>query len=174
MRRVLAIAVLISFAALVGCGGGDGAGEPIASGSQQRGVEPSVSKSREPRRDGAAASQGVTVKVAASQYGEILFDGEDQAIYLFDREGSSRSECYGACAQAWPPVLTEDQPEAGSGVDASLLGTTKRQDGTVQATYNGHPLYYYVSDPPGQVLCQNVEEFGGLWLVVDREGNAIR
>jgi predicted lipoprotein with Yx(FWY)xxD motif len=58
-------------------------------------------------------------------------------------------------------------------VRAELLGPTSRSDGTVQATYNGHPLYYYVSDPRGEVLCQNVEEFGGLWLVVDEAGNAV-
>jgi predicted lipoprotein with Yx(FWY)xxD motif len=114
------------------------------------------------------------VKVAASETGDILFDGDDQAIYLFDKEGSSRSECYGACAQAWPPLLTNGRPRPGPGLQATLLGTTERRDGRTQATYNGHPLYSYVSDGPGQVLCHNVEEFGGLWLVVDPAGNAVQ
>ena len=62
----------------------------------------------------------------------------------------------------------------GSGVDAKLLGTTERDDGSTQVTYAGHPLYYYVDDPPGEVLCQNVEEFGGLWLVVEPSGDAVQ
>src|SRR5512134_2375450 len=180
MRKSLGIAALVAFAALVGCGGdgdagGDGdVGKPLASASQQPNGHSAPKQAREPNTDDAQGGRGVTLKIAPSQYGEILFDGEDQAIYLFQKERSSRSECYGACAEAWPPVLTEGHPQVGRGADASLLGTTKRDDGTVQATYNGHPLYYYVSDPPGQVLCQNVQEFGGLWLVVDPYGNAVR
>ena len=48
----------------------------------------------------------------------------------------------------------------------SLLGTTKRRDGRRQITYRGHPLYFY-DEPPRQILCQNVVEFGGTWLVVN-------
>jgi predicted lipoprotein with Yx(FWY)xxD motif len=59
-------------------------------------------------------------------------------------------------------------------VDADLLGTTKRRGGRRQVTYNGHPLYYYVTDTqPGQITCQDVDEFGGTWLVVDPQGDAI-
>ena len=52
----------------------------------------------------------------------------------------------GTCAKAWPPLLTKGNPTAGSGVDASDLGTTMRSDGTEQVTYKGHPLYYFVAD----------------------------
>jgi predicted lipoprotein with Yx(FWY)xxD motif len=55
------------------------------------------------------------------------------------------------------------------------LGTKRRRDGRLQVTYNGHPLYYYVNDlKPGQILCQNVQEFGGTWLVVSPEGSPLR
>ena len=54
--------------------------------------------------------------------------------------------CSGACAQAWPPLITKGAPKAGDGVKASLLGTTKRDDGTLEVTYDGHPLYYYAGD----------------------------
>jgi predicted lipoprotein with Yx(FWY)xxD motif len=68
-------------------------------------------------------------------------------------------------------VLTDGDPRVGAGVDAKLLGTTERDDGSTQVTYAGHPLYYYVDDPQGQVLCHNVEELGGTWLVVEPGGD---
>jgi predicted lipoprotein with Yx(FWY)xxD motif len=72
-------------------------------------------------------------------------------------------------------VFTRGKPRARAGVDADLLGTTRRRDGRRQVTYNGHPLYYYVTDTkPGQITCQDVTEFGGTWLVVDPAGTAIR
>ena len=71
-------------------------------------------------------------------------------------------------------MLTDGGPRAGAGLDPKLLGTTERDDGSTQVTYNGHPLYYYVDDPPGEVLCQNVDEFGGLWLVVKPSGDAVQ
>ncbi|MCL4287942.1 MAG: hypothetical protein KJ006_09895 [Thermoleophilia bacterium] len=111
---------------------------------------------------------------AGSRFGPILFDGEDRAIYYFDKEASAESECYGACAEAWPPVLTEGAPEAGGDADRALLGTTERDDGSTQVTYDGHPLYYYVDDPPGEALCHDVDEFGGLWLVVEPDGAAVQ
>ncbi|MEZ5123765.1 MAG: hypothetical protein R2736_19705 [Solirubrobacterales bacterium] len=91
----------------------------------------------------------------------------------FAKETNGRSDCYGACAEAWPPVLTDGEPRAGSGAGARLLGTTRRHDGTTQVTYAGRPLYYYVDDPPGQLLCHNVSEFGGLWLAVRPSGDAV-
>jgi predicted lipoprotein with Yx(FWY)xxD motif len=122
---------------------------------------------------GAGGAPGTTIEVADSDYGPILFDSRDQAIYLFDKEEGERSECYGACADAWPPVLTEGEPQAAGVTDAKLLGTIERDDGTTQVTYGGHPLYFYAHEGPGQVLCHNVEEFGGLWLVVTPQGNAV-
>lgn len=118
----------------------------------------------------AAAQVGRTVKVVPSRFGRILADARGQAVYLFAKEKRGRSECYGACARAWPPVLTKGRPRAGRGAKASLLGTTRRRDGTRQVTYRGRPLYYYVDDRPGRVLCHNVSEFGGLWLVVRPNG----
>jgi predicted lipoprotein with Yx(FWY)xxD motif len=118
---------------------------------------------------------GSSVRVMSSRYGRILFDGKGRALYLFTRETSRRSRCYGACATAWPPFLTTGSPRARTGVSSSLLGTTRRRDGKRQVTYGGHALYYYVGDrKPGQVLCQNVEEFGGTWYVVSPGGAAVR
>jgi predicted lipoprotein with Yx(FWY)xxD motif len=118
----------------------------------------------------ASAAKGRLIKAVGSEYGQVVADGKGEAFYIFDKEKSAKSKCYGACAAAWPPVLTKGKPRAGNGVKASLLGTTKRANGKLQVTYDGQPLYYYVDDTPGNILCQNVSEFGGLWLVVSPGG----
>jgi predicted lipoprotein with Yx(FWY)xxD motif len=174
LAAVLAIAIV--GAVLAGCGGGDddSNGEDVAAAEQPAGTEAEdmsgSGAEQKPAQD--EESTGEQLEVRDSEFGTILVDDEDETLYLFDKETSDTSECYGACAEAWPPYLTEGEPQAGKGIDQGLLGTTKRDDGTTQVTYNGHPLYYYVDDPPGQVLCHNVEEFGGLWLVVTPEGDA--
>jgi predicted lipoprotein with Yx(FWY)xxD motif len=116
-----------------------------------------------------------TIKVRQTRYGRILVDGRGRALYLFTREASSKARCYGACADAWPVFYARGKVRAGTGASQSLVGTTRRRDGRRQATYGGHPLYYYVTDrKPGQVTCQNVVEYGGTWLVVAPTGAAIR
>ena len=120
---------------------------------------------------GAARS---TVAVHPSAYGPILFDGKGFVLYAFTHDRKGKSRCYGACAAAWPPYLATS-PKAGAGARRSLLGTTRRSDGSLQVTYAGRPLYYYVGDSrPGRILCQNVEEYGGLWLVVRGSGKLVR
>jgi Secreted repeat of unknown function len=69
-------------------------------------------------------------------------------------------------------VLARGEPVAGRSLRARLLGTTRRRDGRVQVTYRGHPLYYYVHDSPGRILCHDVFEYGGTWLVVAPDGRA--
>jgi len=119
--------------------------------------------------------KGAVVKVMKSDYGRILFDRRGRALYLFTRDEGERSHCYGACADAWPPFLTRGRPRAKEPADRSLLGTVKRKDGKKQVTYDGHPLYFYVGDrEPGQVLCQDVEEYGGHWYVVAPSGKLVR
>ena len=112
-----------------------------------------------------------TVIIAAdSKFGTILYDASGQPIYLFDAETSSTPECYGECAQAWPPVLTTGMPRGQGSVRSDLLGTTRRSDGATQVTYAGHPLYFYAHEGKYQVLCHNVVGFGGTWLVVQPNG----
>jgi predicted lipoprotein with Yx(FWY)xxD motif len=120
------------------------------------------------------AVKGTTVKLTSSQYGQIVADGRGQAFYLFGKERSARSECYGECASKWPPVLTKGTPHAGPGGRSQLVGTTRRSDGKLQLTYAGHPVYYYQGDSPGRVLCQGVTEFGGPWLVVRANGTPVQ
>ena len=91
----------------------------------------------------------------------MLFNASGQAIYLFDAERGTRPECYGECADAWPPVLTSGNPQAKRRVRPDLLGTTRRSDGATQVTYAVHPLYFYAHEGKYQVLCHNIEEYGG-------------
>jgi predicted lipoprotein with Yx(FWY)xxD motif len=122
---------------------------------------------------GPTSSASVTVR--SSDYGRILFGGRGKALYAFTRDERGRSRCSGACATAWPPFVVTRKPRAAAGVKGSLIGTIRRSDGKLQVTYGGRPLYYYVGDrKPGQVLCQNVKEFGGLWLVVRPSGALVR
>jgi predicted lipoprotein with Yx(FWY)xxD motif len=122
----------------------------------------------------AASATGKTIKTGKTNYGRILQDGRGHTIYLFTKEQSKKSRCFGDCARAWPPVYTKGKPQAGGGgVKQSRLGTVKHGNKT-QATYNGHPLYYYVDeDEPNEILCQAVFEFGGYWYIVNKNGNAI-
>ena len=121
----------------------------------------------------AAAADRSTLQVLKSDYGPVLFDGRGHVLYAFTYDRENRSRCYGECAKAWPPYRVK-QPKAGAGAKQSLLGTTRRRDGSIQATYNGWPLYYYVHDGKGQILCQNVREFGGLWLILRGSGKLVR
>ncbi len=117
-----------------------------------------------------------TLTVRSTRYGRILLDGRGRALYAFtrDRRGGG-SRCYGDCAAKWPVYVAKGRLLAGTGVKQSLIATSRRRDGRRQVTYNGRPLYYYIGDKSaGQVLCQNVAEFGGTWLVVRPNGQLVR
>ena len=116
-----------------------------------------------------------TIAVVSNvKLGPILVDGSGRTLYLFEADKGAMSTCYSSCASYWPPVLTNGSPQAGAGANASLLGTTKRTDGTVEVTYAGHPLYQVVTDHnPGDATGQAVNNFGALWYVVGPDGSKI-
>jgi predicted lipoprotein with Yx(FWY)xxD motif len=171
MIRLIAIGAAAGALLLAGCGGDDDddSGEAGAAATAPATTAPTATAPAAP----ASAAAGTTIKAGDSQFGDVLFDGDDQAIYYFDKESGSKSECYGACAEAWPPVLTKGEPKAATGVQQRLLGTTQREDGTTQVTYDGHPLYLYAHEGPNQVTCHDVSEFGGLWLAVQPNGQEV-
>ncbi len=107
-----------------------------------------------------------------SPLGEALIGPNGRALYLFTKDAKNVSNCYDACATAWPPLLTDVAPQADSGVKASLLGTTKRKDGKLQVTYAGQPVYYFVSDKAsGDWTGQGV---GDVWWMLKPTGAAIK
>jgi predicted lipoprotein with Yx(FWY)xxD motif len=121
-----------------------------------------------------AAGSKAGVNVKASSYGRILFDRRGFVLYGFTRDPRNKSSCTGACAKAWPPFFVKSRPRAGKGVLGARLGVIRRSGGRLQATYFGRPLYYYVGDrKPGQILCQDVTEFGGVWRVVRPTGRLV-
>ena len=129
------------------------------------------------RADAAAREAAArTLTVRSTRYGRILFDGRNRVLYAFTRDRrDGPSRCYGACADAWPVYYSKGTAiRAGDGVRKALIGTTRRRDGRRQYTYNGWPLYYYAHEGPGEVRCQNVDQFGGLWLVVRPSGALVR
>jgi predicted lipoprotein with Yx(FWY)xxD motif len=116
-----------------------------------------------------------TVKVRGVSLGKILVNGNAQTLYLFEKDKNGKSACSGQCAKFWPPVLTKGAPKAATGVTASLLGTTKRADGTTQVTYNKHPLYRFLNDKNkvGATKGEGVNAFGAEWYVVGTNGKKI-
>ena len=173
MSPHLAVSLVLCTVVLGACGAQEPppATEPEPSTSAAVETEaPAEQKAEKPK---PKPKPGTEIALGDSQFGEMLFDSNDQAIYLFDKETSDKSECYDDCAAAWPPVLTKGEPVAGKGLEQSLLGTTDRKDGTTQVTYNGHPLYFYAHEAPGEVKCHNVVGFGGTWLVLGANGDAL-
>lgn len=171
MRRLECAGLVTALGLLVAGCGNDGMpaarpGDPAPTLTSQPTVSPTAT------RVPTQAARGTTVKAARSDYGSILFDAKGQAIYLFDKEKTSKPECYGDCAVAWPPVLTKGAPVAGTGTRAGLLGTVTRTDGSTQVTYKDHPLYFYAHEEPNEVRCHNVPGFGGQWLAVTPAGVA--
>jgi len=116
-----------------------------------------------------AAAAGMIVTTATGDLGEIVVDEAGFSLYVFMPDDQGPSTCYDACASTWPPLVGTVTP--GAGLDAELLGTVERDDGTVQVTYNDWPLYYYApDDSPGDTLGQGV---GGVWWVVSPEGDPV-
>jgi predicted lipoprotein with Yx(FWY)xxD motif len=164
-------------AAVGAAAGGIAAASPLTGTTSHRSI-PAAARSAATtshRSAPTAARSASTVTVRSSRFGRVLFDGRGRALYLFTRDRGKRSSCYGACAKAWPPFLVDRAAKAGKGVRSSLLATTRRRDGKLQVTYAGNPLYYYEHDTKaGQIGCQNVSNFGGLWLVVAPNGKPVR
>lgn len=142
-----------------GAGGGPGAAAPVRTSASA----------------GPSASVGaVTVMTKTGSQGTYLVDGQGKSLYLFVADKGSTSSCEGPCATVWPPLTVADKANAGPGVNASMLATSNRPDGTKQVTYAGHPLYYFAPDrAAGDTTGQGVNNFGGLWWLVAPNGTAI-
>ena len=121
-----------------------------------------------------SGASGVKVSLSKVSFGNVLVGPNSHTVYLFLKDKGTTSQCNGKCAVVWAPLTSSGQPQAGSGLKASLLGTSKRSDGTMQVVYGGHPLYYFVSDrKPGQTTGQGINQFGGPWWVISPTGKEV-
>ena len=127
-------------------------------------------------RQTTASSEGEATPVSlgtATGVGKVLVDSNGMTLYYFekDQKGSGKSKCEGACAAAWPPLTTEGEAEAMSGVNKAMLGTIQRTDGTTQVTYAGWPLYTFIEDKkPGEDNGTDSKAFGASWYPIHSNG----
>jgi predicted lipoprotein with Yx(FWY)xxD motif len=169
MTRPLRLAALALASALVlaACGGSNTSNKSNTSSTTTTSSTASTPSSS-PR---PASVVGTTT----SSLGTFLVDAKGRALYLWDADHGSKSTCNGECATDWPPLTTTGTPKASGKAKTSLLGTTKRSDGSREVTYAGHPLYYYAGDTgPGQTTGQGSDGFGAPWWVVTPAGKAIQ
>ena len=117
-----------------------------------------------------ASTKTSTIALKSTAVGKVLVGANGRTLYLFTADKGAKSACYGQCATFWPPLIA-GTPTAGTGLNASKLGTTKRKDGKLQVTYNGHPLYFFQPDKkPGDIKGQGYVHFGGAWWTVSAAG----
>ena len=118
---------------------------------------------------GSPASASGTALMTTSVNGtKVLTNAKGFVLYWFAPDTSTASKCTGSCVTYWPPVT--GPATAGSGVTGTL-STITRSDGTMQATYDGHPLYTYVGDTtPGQAKGNGLNLSGGLWYEMTVSG----
>jgi predicted lipoprotein with Yx(FWY)xxD motif len=121
-----------------------------------------------------ASGQAATVGISNTGIGQVLVNTQGRTLYLFKADQGTKSACTGACAAAWPPLLAKGKPTLGKGINASLVGTATRPEGTTQVTFNGHPLYLFAHDQKaGETNGQGVSAFGAAWFALNSAGNQI-
>ncbi|MGV1049863.1 MAG: hypothetical protein ACOYD4_15215 [Solirubrobacterales bacterium] len=166
-----AAAALVVALAIAGCGGSSSSSSGGVYGSGN-GSEETASKAS--KAASAPSGEAVTVAVgSAAGVGQVLVDSKGMTLYYFqkDQKGSGKSKCEGECASFWPPLTTGAEAEAMSGVDASMLGTIERPDGTTQVTYAGWPLYTFVEDKKsGEDNGTDSKAFGASWYPLHANG----
>lgn len=123
---------------------------------------------------GSPAPSALTIGMRSTALGQILVDANGRTLYLFEADKGTSSSCYDACASVWPPLTATRTLAAGAGVNQSLLATTTRKDGSIEVVYNGHPLYYFVSDKQaGDTTGQALSSFGADWYGLSAAGTKI-
>jgi predicted lipoprotein with Yx(FWY)xxD motif len=136
-----------------------------ASGSSSSGGTSSGSGAASEAPAGSSTGSLTTTKIGSAT---VLTNAKGFTLYTFAADTPGKSNCNGSCAQFWPPV--KGPVSAMSGVSGTF-GTITRSDGTMQETWNGHPLYTYVADTaPGQDKGNNLNLSGGVWHVIALTG----
>jgi predicted lipoprotein with Yx(FWY)xxD motif len=158
MRNIWAAAVAVGVLGLAGCGSGSGASDSAASGGGSAGS--------------SSASSHAVLSTADSSLGRIVVDADGRTVYVFDKDtaGSGKSACSGDCLAKWPAVTADSAAPEVDGVTGDV-GTITRDDGSMQVTLGGMPLYSYAGDSQaGDVTGQAV---GGIWWAVGADGSKI-
>jgi predicted lipoprotein with Yx(FWY)xxD motif len=149
------------------CGSSGSTGSGTSSGGGYGAATPPVTAA-------PPAAGPTAVGTQATSLGAVLAGPSGRSVYLFEKDAGTSSSCSGACASAWPPVTTVGTPTAGGGVQQQLLGVTPRDDGTMQVTYAGHPVYYFAGDQSaGQIRGEGLKNFGAGWYVLSPAGHKI-
>ena len=161
------LAVALSAAALLAaaCGGS-------SSGGQAASVTTTPTNTTQP---GSGSNAGAVVMLTTHKgpAGTYLTTSAGMSVYVFAKDTGSTSTCTGSCPVYWPP-LTGSSAQTSGAADASMTGTSKRDDGTTQITYGGHPLYTYVGDKKaGDTNGQGQNLNGGKWYLVGTDGKAL-
>ena len=121
-----------------------------------------------------AAGPTTSISVKQTSLGKTLVGANGRVLYLFEADKRDQSRLSAAGRAVWPPLTAVKKPAAGGGVTASEITLIKGPGRSHQVAYNGHPLYYYVSDQAaGQTSGQGLKEFGALWYVLSPAGKAI-
>lgn len=148
-------------------------GVPVAAGLLAAACGSAVSQTSSSHPAGSPASPKTSDTVIASHSGSggTFLTDSGRSVYLWAADSMNKSNCSGACAGAWPPVMATGKLTASSGVKPSDLGTIARPGGGKQVTYNGHPLYFFAGDSgPGQTNGQGSNSFGAKWWLVAPSG----
>jgi predicted lipoprotein with Yx(FWY)xxD motif len=158
-RHLIAASLAAAVLALTACASS-------SSSSSSSAAAPSST----PAAGASSSSSGTTLMVRTIDGAQVLTNSAGLTLYSFGPDTSTTSKCTGSCATYWPPV--KGPATAGSGVTGTL-GVITRPDGTMQATYDGHPLYTYAADTaPGQNKGNGLNVSGGVWHEVTVSGAA--
>jgi predicted lipoprotein with Yx(FWY)xxD motif len=161
-----ALLAIVGALVIAGCGGGGSSSS--SSSPESAGGENAGATTASEGGSGESTIAGAEV----GGLGSVLVDSEGMTVYLYTPDKGTESTCYGECESFWPPVMAEGKPTAGEGATSSALGTTKRKDGTMQVTYEGHPVYTFSGDSsPGEA---NGQEDDDVWFVIDEAGEAVK
>jgi predicted lipoprotein with Yx(FWY)xxD motif len=133
----------------------------------------SASPASSPATSGSSAGKVQVSTKNVPGLGQVLVNGKGMTLYSFVPDKHRKVTCVGACAAVWPPLMiaSGQQPIATGQAKSSLLGSDPDPSGGQVVTYNGWPLYTYVTDTsPGQATGQALNLNGGLWYVLSPSG----
>jgi predicted lipoprotein with Yx(FWY)xxD motif len=171
--RTTGIGIPLATVAILAAACGGGTPTASAGSTSTTKAAPPATSSQTPTAAATTspAAPAMTLTTESGSYGVWLADQTGRTLYISTSDKGTTPSCYGACATAWPPLLTTGPVTASGAAVAANLGTTSRTDGTTQVTYSGHPLYYFATENgPNQVRGLGAQ---GIWFLVAPTGAVI-